>query len=700
MRSNYRFGIGFLATLLLSLCFAGTGLAQQREFELTGELDLRDLSGRGVDVLENYSGEPDYFGVMDYYRVQLPEFETGVYYASGWWPSGGNRVYPNYVTNNRFTNVREGGMFLLLKLESGDYLAILPLVGASSYTWFAAKDGDLVLCLGNLGQDPIEDDAPRFSWARSECPYTACRHAFEEAISLDTMTARMRSEKEYPEAFKYIGWCSWEEYKCAIDSDMLVETVRKIEESGVPIRYIIMDAGHQHYTAHQALFGVLVSFNADPKSFPNGYEPLLNMRKEDKVRWMGVWIGHLAGSCAVAIENELGDLNETLKRVGNRLMPRDNAELAYRFYDEFIRQATAGFDFTKVDFQSRALGYYTGANNPLVGVEDNSGAIGNPLRAAANTTRGLERATHKHLNGLINCNGHNAPTVLNWRYSAVSRCSEDYAKGNRGAARRHIYHSYASIPWIGQLVWGDHDMFHSNDPLAARMMAVSKSMSGAPIYLSDNPGEFEPENIWPMCYQDGRILRPLAPAAPLEESLFIHANRDGKAYRAIAPLSNSSAAIVVYNLLDNPEGVVEGSISAADYVQAPVMIQPYEGRWDIPEEGLVLFDWYNQTGGRLDDDHHFNISGFGDKLYLLTPIENGWSVIGRSDKFLSPVACSVVDSSPNRLIVELEEAGPLTVWSASGTPKAEGLQFENIGQGLYRADMPVVAESRRVEITR
>ena len=49
--------------------------------------------------------------------------------------------------------------------------------------------------------------------------------------------------KSYPEAFEYLGWCSWEHFKKKIDSDKLVKATETIEESGLPIRWVLVDDG-------------------------------------------------------------------------------------------------------------------------------------------------------------------------------------------------------------------------------------------------------------------------------------------------------------------------------------------------------------------------------------------------------------------------------------------------------------------------
>lgn len=45
-----------------------------------------------------------------------------------------------------------------------------------------------------------------------------------------------RAEKTYPEPFKYLGWCSWEQYKKNIFSPLLEQTARQLEESPVSVR--------------------------------------------------------------------------------------------------------------------------------------------------------------------------------------------------------------------------------------------------------------------------------------------------------------------------------------------------------------------------------------------------------------------------------------------------------------------------------
>ncbi|MGD2175378.1 MAG: Sip1-related alpha-galactosidase, partial [Candidatus Brocadiaceae bacterium] len=383
----------------------------------------------------------------------------------------------------------------------------------------------------------------------------------------------------------------------------------------------------------------------------------------------------------------LGDLNGHLAEVQAAahafrecervpaLLPGPDYPDSVAFYEAMIRGAgKAGFDFVKVDNQARNLKHYRGTAQPV--------------RSAAHNSRALEAACGAWVDGLINCMAHNILCVFNTRTSAVSRCSEDYARGDAVRARRHLHNSYANMLWLGQTVWGDHDMFHSNDPAAGRMMALSKAMSGGPVYLSDAPGEFDAEAVRPLCLEDGELLRPLAPAAPLPDSIFLDPFEDGRPYRVVAPLPNRAAAVVAYNLSE-PETPVEGRVGPEDYAHAGGMMQPRPERWELPEEGLLLYDWRRRTARPLDAPVEFRLAGFGDYFALLCPVRHGWAAVGRTDKYLSPAAVEVLYWTERELILRMVESGPLAIWRRQGAVHWSDGNLERAGDGLWVADLPV-----------
>ena len=106
-------------------------------------------------------------------------------------------------------------------------------------------------------------------------------------------------------------------------------------------------------------------------------------------------------------------------------------------------------------------------------------------------------------------------------------------------------------------------------------MAISKAMSGGPIYISDAATDFVPEHILPLCYNDGELIRASAPAVPLPECVFADPLKEAVPFRTIAPLPGGAASVCCYNLTESGQAVQAG-VSAADYALKNAMVQPPE----------------------------------------------------------------------------------------------------------------------------
>lgn len=675
MKVHYH--IAVRSSLVLLILATGAWAAQN------GEIDLQTASpDHGVRVEQSFDGTPDAAGILKQYTLRLPAFEVATYYAAFQrhdpvggkktdWVDGTNRIQPLPIHD--FRNLKEGGLFLLAKLQGHGYLALLPLTGAGTVAWLAASGADLVVNLGTLGTERVRGDLPVLAWARSDDPYDAARTVWQAALAhpLLAESTRMRSEKRYPDILRNLGWCSWEEYKGSISEKIVLGAIDGIEASKLPIRWVLVDDGHLDDAKRQ-----LVSFDPNSK-FPHGWAPILARRRPDGIRWMGVWLNFNGYWNGISAQNKMGALNQDLEAVPglNLLEPKPGLEHSMAFYDAMIGHAReAGFDFVKVDNQARNLAFYRGT--------------GEPVKSAVANAQALEMASAFHMDALINCMAHGPANIFNTRVSAVTRCSEDYKLGDLPRARRHLHNSYGNMIWLGQTVWGDHDMFHSDDPVAGRMMAVSKAMSGGPVYLSDNPAKFDVDAIRPLSYGSGGLLRPLAPAAPLPESIFVDPFDEAKAFRVVAPLANRSAAVVVYNLTE-PEKEVTGYIGPEDYASANGMSQPRDSAWKLPAEGVVLYDWYEKRAMPLESRYSFPMPKFSDRLLLMCPVENGRAVIGRTDKYLSPAAVEVIENTPAGLLLRMKEPGALTIWVRDdrATLRSAQCKLRKPASHLWEADI-------------
>ncbi|VGO13132.1 hypothetical protein PDESU_01686 [Pontiella desulfatans] len=673
--------------LLGLVCVAGALSAPAATFDFSSD------TGSGVYRVENFSGTPT-DGTLAEFAVTLPAFERGAYFGGGLgsnfkWPRLANQMTPWFVYNNDMSTLfaepfsknpcgtvgrgaQSQGMFALYQLESGEYLTLLTLGKGSVMSWLdTSENGELKLVLGNYGKGAESGTVPLLAWAKEPDMYRSLHKAWELAIDELEGSTDWRMNKTYPEAMKYLGWCSWEHFRKKIDSDKLVQAAKTIEESGLPIRWFLVDDGFQ---VEQKLS--LKSFAPKSNTFPNGWAPLLSMRKEDKIKWFGLWHSYMGLWNGIHKQNDFGALNKDFIPFGKNLGPGKSKEGAQRFYDAFIGSvADYGFDFVKIDNQS--------LYNNKQGNIDSSVQVNNWMSEA------LENAVKARMpQGMINCMSQGTPQVLGTRYSAVSRVSIDYKLNDLAKAKAHIEQSYVCTLFQGQTVWPDHDMFHSSDPDCGELMAISKAMSGAPIYLSDNPSDFCDAFIRPLAYRDGELLRPLAPGFPLPDSVMLDVYKSGKAFRVIAPLANQCAAIVAYNLFHPGDKTIKTEVTAADYAHASGMSQPREDSWVLPEEGVVCFDWRKGSGQKLDKPYRVELTGFSDCLLLLAPVQNGWAVIGAREKYLSPVAVKSVEATDQSLEVCMVESGPLVIWCAQGTPKAKNVPAQDLGNGFWKFDLP------------
>jgi hypothetical protein len=232
------------------------------------------------------------------------------------------------------------------------------------------------------------------------------------------------------------------------------------------------------------------------------------------------------------------------------------------------------------------------------------------------------------------------------------------------------------------------------------MMAVSKAMSGAPVYLSDAPVDFQENLVLPLSYSDGELLRPLAPAIPLPESIMLSALTTPQAYRVVAPLQHGAAAFVAYNLMHpSPAQLVSTAFTVKDYEGAGEFIQPRVKSWKASKEGLVYYDWYEQKGGKLENQYKFDLIGFADKLVQLSPVKNGWSVIGNPKKYLSANTVKSINYSNSELKIVMNESGELVVYNPKPIRCSSAQKIENMGNGLWKLYLPAAQKTVEVIIS-
>ena len=172
-----------------------------------------------------------------------------------------------------------------------------------------------------------------------------------------------------------------------------------------------------------------------------------------------------------------------------------------------------------------------------------------------------------------------------------------------------------------------------------------RAISGGPIYVSDMLERSRPEIFEPLAYADGRILRCDHPGVPTYDCVTIDPTTSGKALK----LQNNvgeHGILAVLNL-DKDNGAVTAVIRGED-------IDGFEA------DEYAVYEHYSKELKILKKGESFEITlqnADEYKLYIFAPIHDGFAVIGRTDKFISPAA---IDRVAGELVL-LKEDGPCAV---------------------------------------
>ncbi|MEG1574842.1 MAG: Sip1-related alpha-galactosidase [Bacteroidales bacterium] len=597
------------------------------------------------------------------YRINLPVYIRGVFLSRDFrhgdhgWPNNTNRLLPwvfnqlNDITNTDYQGIPSNGQpsvmgdAIIIEKNDGRYLYAKVLSGDNSISWFKVNsDGSLMLYVSTLGHDALPKQVPLLLTEQAGSIYEVLRLSYKSLIANKSVsTLKVRDEKEYFEAFDYLGWCTWEHYHADIDEAKIEKDLTTIEMSGIPIRYILIDDGHiASNDKHQ-----LISLTPDVKRFPNGWENLMKRKNENGIKWFGIWYGLSGYWTGISAQNELPEaVKRNLYLHNGSLLPGKSTKDIKSFYKYYVKTLNGyGFDFLKIDNQSFTLPLYMGGTQVV--------------RQAKACNLALEEETHRQEMGLMNCMAQNILNTDNTQYSAVTRVSIDYKKFDENMAKSHLFQSYTNTLLQGQTVWPDHDMFHSSDSICGGLMARSKAISGGPVYLSDSPDEFVREYIEPLIDQNGKLFRPKAPAIPTPESILTNPLQSGKAYRVAAPTGDEALALICYNLNTSVKNqTVTANISKADF--------GLKSAWNktVEESGnrVLIYDWQTGSAEELITDKKIELKGFTDRLFHLCPILDGWAVIGLQDKYLSPATVEILSRNKYLLKLKVLSSGILKVW--------------------------------------
>lgn len=229
--------------------------------------------------------------------VRLPGYVRGIFFSRDSrpvdfeWPNNTNRLLPwvfndlKELTDTRYPGIPSNatpstlGDALLLELTNGEYLFAKAVAGRNSLSWLQVNDnGSVTLYVSTLGKDYLKPEVPLLLIRQGKDIYSTIRQAYQ-ALMKNTEAADLKSRtaKEYFEAFRYLGWCTWEHYHDDINESKVINDMKTIEASGIPIRYVLIDDGHLAHKNRK-----LTGFIPDKQRFPSGWKKSCHTKKKIK----------------------------------------------------------------------------------------------------------------------------------------------------------------------------------------------------------------------------------------------------------------------------------------------------------------------------------------------------------------------------------------------------------------------------------
>lgn len=572
-------------------------------------IDAALKSNDNIGVLTTYRPEGA-IGFQLYDADGIDEMLASRHYGP-WW------MYPTFASSfkeldrkNQMLSIRRGEKhfhFLLLCGDNfrceinNDRLEITPAMSGLTHL-----SGDFLAV--TVGDDP----------------FSAIEKSFRGAASAGALTVPLREDRELPDVFTGLGWCTWDSFRHDVTSAKIYEKLDEMREKKIPLSWVIIDDGWSPVKDMK-----LLSFDADPEKFPEGLDGCIRRMKEEYgIKYVGVWqafTGYWMG-----IEPN-GDLHrkyaDTLVETpGGLVLPAPDEEKCFAFWDAWhTRLAECGVDFVKVDNQSSYGARCTGLMPSAVAVR--------------RAHRALERSVFKNFGGaVLNCMGMGMEDTLSRPRSALSRNSDDFFPDKEHSFRDHLVQNVYNATWHDLLYYCDFDMWWS-DHESARQSGVLRAVSGSPVYVSDKIGRSRPEYILPTIEDDGRAMLCDGAAKPTLDCFYRDCRRDGKLQK-IWNRSGDTFVAAVFNISD---GRVDGEFRL-DTIPGIDMNREY-----------VAYEYFSRSYIRLKYSDEVKLSLDEDEIavYSIYPIyrdESGeYIMLGNTDKYAPIASHSKVRHAVDRL---------------------------------------------------
>lgn len=534
---------------------------------------------------------------------------------------------------------------------------------------YGAADGlHLTVGSGRVGRTALADVVCYAALA--DDPYDAVRACV--AAAADRLGIRTVDGRPIPDALSGFGWCTWDSLGRRVSEDTIVEKMEEFRAKGIPVSWVMIDDGWSMLDREAE---TLVGFDADAGRFPRGLRHTVDLLRERYgVRHVGVWAafqGYWRG---------IDPRGDVAARTRDRLVETSNGTLipaadygrASAFWSEWLSRLRAdGIDCVKIDSQSSV-------STMVRGVESYG-------EATRGRHRALDLAVESEMSGaLINCMGMAPEDYWHRPSSPVTRTSDDFMPHDPPSLSEHLtQNAYCSV-LMRELYHCDWDMFWSEHP-HARAHALTRVLSGGPVYCSDAAGHSDPDVLMPLMLSDGRVPRPDIAAVPAVGALLADPSATTEAWHLRAGCGDWR--IEAYIGL-NPHAAQTAAVDAGD-----------RGGW--------LVDWAGRSARTLRPGESVSVTlAYGEcRLFYVRDLpdpDDAVVPVGLIDKMLAPACIDDVDGScgGSSMEIGLADRGVFAFLDPAG--RCVGASCDGAKVAVERRGAlclcPVRGDSRRVRL--
>ncbi len=235
----------------------------------------------------------------------------------------------------------------------------------------------------------------------------------------------------------------------------------------------------------------------------------------------------------------------------------------------------------------------------------------------------LRKAARRHMRPwVIHCMAMSGDNLFNHQGEGVLRTSDDCTQDRPHGVGEHLMHNSYNNLWTSRFAIPDWDGFPSAGA-DGMMHAAARTLSGGPVFLSDEPGAHDKAVVDAVVLSDGRILGADQAAQPSPSCLFRDPRQEPILLKIFSYAADDRIGLLgCFNVKLQPDEI-EDRVSVAGARGSTLWL----GMWSTIGRS-DWSDWARSCGFLLLPPNRF-------ELLTMAPVSHGVAALGLGDKLAS-----------------------------------------------------------------